>query len=87
MSDDTSMKALSGDFPTKAAAILAAGCDLVLHCNGVFEEMSGIASRTTALTGKSLDRAERALTYIRDRDRADETEIRAEFATYFDAVA
>ncbi|MDX8434032.1 MULTISPECIES: beta-N-acetylhexosaminidase [Mesorhizobium] len=87
MSDDTSMKALSGDFPAKAAAILAAGCDLVLHCNGVFEEMSGIASRTTALTGKPLERAERALTYIKDRDRANETEIRAEFATYFDAVA
>ncbi|TIW52348.1 MAG: glycoside hydrolase family 3 protein, partial [Mesorhizobium sp.] len=81
MSDDTSMKALSGDFPTKAAAILAAGC------NGVFEEMSGIASRTTALAGKSLERAERALSYIKDRDLANETEIRAEFATYFDAVA
>jgi len=87
MSDDTSMKALSGDFPTKAASILAAGCDLVLHCNGVFEEMSGIASRTTALSGKSLQRAERALTYIRNRDVADETAIRAEFATYFEAVA
>ncbi|RRI02358.1 beta-N-acetylhexosaminidase [Mesorhizobium tamadayense] len=87
MSDDTSMKALSGDFPTKAAAILAAGCDLVLHCNGVFEEMSGIASRTTALEGKSLARAERALTYIKDRDVADESAIRAEFATYFEAVA
>ncbi|NUS19183.1 MAG: glycoside hydrolase family 3 protein, partial [Mesorhizobium sp.] len=87
MSDDTSMKALSGDFPTKAASILAAGCDLVLHCNGVFEEMSGIASRTTALTGRSLQRAERALTYIKNRDVADETAIRAEFATYFEAVA
>ena len=59
MSDDTSMKALSGDFPTKAASILAAGCDLVLHCNGVFGEMAGIASRTTGLEGKSLQRAQR----------------------------
>ncbi|MBZ9668726.1 beta-N-acetylhexosaminidase [Mesorhizobium sp. ES1-3] len=87
MSDDTSMKALSGDFPTKAASILAAGCDLVLHCNGVFEEMAGIASRTTGLEGKSLERAKRAMTYISKRDAAEETEIRAEFATYFDAVA
>lgn len=87
MSDDTSMKALSGDFPTKAAAILAAGCDLVLHCNGVFEEMSGIASRTTPLEGKSLARAERALAYIKSRDAAEEAAIRAEFATYFEAVA
>ncbi|WP_421912684.1 beta-N-acetylhexosaminidase [Mesorhizobium sp.] len=87
VSDDTSMKALSGDFPTKAASILAAGCDLVLHCNGVFEEMVGIASRTKGLEGTSLHRADRALTYIKNRDRAEEAEIRAEFATYFEAVA
>ncbi|WP_027061156.1 beta-N-acetylhexosaminidase [Mesorhizobium loti] len=87
MSDDTSMKALSGDFPTKAASILAAGCDLVLHCNGVFEEMAGIASRTKGLEGQSLERAKRALTYIKKSDTVEETEIRAEFATYFDAVA
>lgn len=87
VSDDTSMKALSGDFPSKAASILAAGCDLVLHCNGVMEEMTGIASRTTALAGKSLERADRALSYIRERDAADEAQIRAEFANYFEAVA
>ena len=88
MSDDTSMKALSGDFPTKAAAILAAGCDIVLHCNGVMEEMAGIASRTTwRLKASRWSAPKRALTYIKDRDAADEAEIRAEFATYFDAVA
>ena len=87
MSDDTSMKALSGDFPTKAASILAAGCDLVLHCNGVMEEMAGIASRTTILTGKALERAERALDCIGAGDLKEEGGIRAEFAGYFDAVA
>ncbi|WP_353641287.1 beta-N-acetylhexosaminidase [Mesorhizobium sp. WSM2239] len=87
ISDDTSMKALSGDFPSKAAAIVAAGVDIVLHCNGVMEEMTGIASRTTGLEGKALERAERALNYIQERDQADEAEIRAEFATYFEAVA
>ncbi len=87
ISDDTSMKALSGDFSEKAAAILAAGCDLVLHCNGVMEEMKGIASRTTALAGKSLERAERAFGYIRSGDGLQEAAIRAEFANYFEAVA
>jgi len=87
ISDDTSMKALSGDFSDKAAAILAAGCDIVLHCNGVMEEMRGIVSRTVPLRGKSLERAERALTYIEKRDVASEADIRAEFAGYFDAVA
>jgi beta-N-acetylhexosaminidase len=87
ISDDTSMKALSGDFPSKAASILAAGCDLVLHCNGVMEEMAGIAARTTALSGKSLERAGRALACIGAGDAKDETGIRTEFAGYFEAVA
>lgn len=87
ISDDTSMKALSGDFPSKAASILAAGCDLVLHCNGDFEEMAGIASRTVGLEGTSLERANRALAHIGKRDKAKEDDIRDEFATYFEAVA
>ena len=86
ISDDTSMKALSGDFPSKAAAILAAGCDLVLHCNGVMEEMAGIASKTTALTGRSLERADTALSYITRGDETDEALVRDEFAKYFEAV-
>jgi beta-N-acetylhexosaminidase len=87
MSDDTSMKALSGDFPSKAAAILAAGCDIVLHCNGDMQEMAGIASRTKGLEGTAAERARRALAYIKDRDTAEEAELRAEFATYFREAA
>ncbi len=34
MTDDISMKALSGGFRERAEAALAAGCDVVLHCNG-----------------------------------------------------
>lgn len=87
VSDDTSMKALSGDFPSKSAAILAAGVDLVLHCNGVIEEMEGIASRALPLVGKSLERAEAALKAITAGDGHDEASIRAEFGHYFEAVA
>lgn len=87
MSDDTSMKALAGDFPSKAAAILDAGCDLVLHCNGVMAEMAGIASRTRLLEGRSLERAQAALRFIETRDDMAESEARAEFAVHFDAVA
>ncbi len=87
MSDDTSMKALSGDFPEKAAAILAAGCDMVLHCNGVMEEMKGIVSKVKPLAGRSLERANRALAAVTMRDVEQEQLVRAEFATYFEAVA
>jgi len=85
ISDDTSMKALSGDFPTKAASILAAGCDLVLHCNGVFEEMAGVASRTTGLEGKALGRANRAPAVSGEREGAGEADIREEFSAWFEA--
>jgi beta-N-acetylhexosaminidase len=87
MSDDISMKALSGDFATKAAAILAAGCDLVLHCNGVMEEMRAVAGKAMPLTGKPLERAERALAARREPDATVEAEARAEFAGYFEAAA
>ncbi len=87
ISDDTSMKALSGDFPDKAAAILAAGVDIVLHCNGVMEEMRGIVSKTVPLAGRSLERAERALDFITRRDAVAEADIRQEFAGYFETVA
>lgn len=43
MSDDLSMKALSGSMGELTKQTLAAGCDLVLHCNGKMEEMQLIA--------------------------------------------
>jgi beta-N-acetylhexosaminidase len=44
MSDDISMKALNQSFAIKTKAILEAGCDLVLHCNGEMTEMLEINS-------------------------------------------
>jgi beta-N-acetylhexosaminidase len=87
MSDDVSMKALSGDFATKAAAILAAGCDLVLHCNGVMEEMRAVAGATGPLSGKPLERADKALAARRRPDATAEAAARGEFAGYFEAAA
>ncbi|MDB5438050.1 MAG: beta-N-acetylhexosaminidase [Caulobacteraceae bacterium] len=61
MSDDLSMKALSGDFATRTRDSLAAGCDLVLHCNGLMDEMRPIAESCDALEGEALRRADAAL--------------------------
>jgi beta-N-acetylhexosaminidase len=41
--DDLSMAALGGKIETRAWDALQAGCDLVLHCNGIFDEMEAIA--------------------------------------------
>lgn len=87
MSDDVSMNALSGDFGARAEAILAAGCDLVLHCNGEMREMRAVAQRAPELSGKGAERAAGALAVRRDRDDMDEKRARAEFARYFEAIA
>ena len=57
MSDDLSMKALTGTYAARTQATLNSGCDLVLHCNGVMAEMAEIAAHTPALEGDSLRRA------------------------------
>ncbi len=61
MSDDLSMEALSGDLRDRAEASLAAGCDVVLHCNGSMAEMTRVASATGALEAKAATRAMAAL--------------------------
>jgi beta-N-acetylhexosaminidase len=61
VSDDLSMRALGGSFADRAAGALAAGCDLVLHCNGDMAEMAeiaGAASRLTPAARRRVDRAE-----------------------------
>jgi beta-N-acetylhexosaminidase len=61
LSDDLSMRALSGGFRERTAAALAAGCDLVLHCNGDAAEMAAVAEALPELSSAAqvrLDRAE-----------------------------
>ena len=61
MSDDLSMKALGGDFASRARASLAAGCDVVLHCNGDLDEMQAVIAGTRELSGPAARRAKAAL--------------------------
>jgi beta-N-acetylhexosaminidase len=61
ISDDISMGALEGAIGKRAEAALAAGCDLVLHCNGKLAEMEEVAAaaRPVSAAGRArLDRAE-----------------------------
>lgn len=61
MTDDLSMKALSGTMAEKVRASLDAGVDMVLHCNGVLPEMEEVAAAAGPLRGKALARAKAAL--------------------------
>lgn len=60
MTDDLSMHALEGPMGARAATALAAGCDVVLHCNGRIEEMEPVAANTPRLAGQALARARAA---------------------------
>jgi beta-N-acetylhexosaminidase len=61
MSDDISMGALSGTIGERTRAALAAGCDLVLHCNGRLDEMRMVAADAPELSGKAAARTDAAL--------------------------
>jgi hypothetical protein len=61
MTDDICMNALGGPIAARAAAALAAGCDVVLHCSGDLAEMVQVATQTPRLAGRAADRALRAL--------------------------
>lgn len=60
MCDDLDMAALSGTLPERARAVISAGCDVVLHCSGVIEDMVKVAAATPELNGKALRRFEAA---------------------------
>jgi beta-N-acetylhexosaminidase len=66
VSDDLSMRALSGSIAERARASFAAGCDLALHCNGNMEEMVAVATVAPYLEGKALKRFEAALAQLQE---------------------
>jgi beta-N-acetylhexosaminidase len=78
MSDDVSMNALAGSIAERTRAILAAGCDMVLHCNGKLDEMREVARETPELSGKALERASRALASRKAPQVFDRVKARAE---------
>jgi beta-N-acetylhexosaminidase len=65
LSDDLSMAALEGNRATRAKATLAAGCDVVLHCNGSLAEMREIAAVIAPLSADSAQRVARARARLR----------------------
>ena len=60
MSDDLSMKALTGPMRARAQAVIAAGSDVALHCNGDMVEMIEVAKGVPQLSHLALKRFERA---------------------------
>jgi beta-N-acetylhexosaminidase len=78
MSDDVSMNALAGSIAERTRAIIGAGCDMVLHCNGRLDEMREVARETPELSGNALERAKRALASRQPPQAFDRLAARAE---------
>jgi beta-N-acetylhexosaminidase len=80
MSDDLSMRALSGTLAQRARAVIAAGCDIVLHCNGSLEERRAVAAEVPPLAGEARRRVHAAQAARRAPAALDLDEARATFA-------
>ena len=79
MSDDISMGALSGSIEARSRAAIAAGCDLVLHCNGKLDEMQAVASAVPTLAGEAAARSDAALDQRGQPSQHEPDELRAEW--------
>ena len=86
MSDDVSMNALAGSIAERTRAIVDAGCDMVLHCNGKLDEMRDVARETPELAGEALQRASRALASRKQPAPFDRQAGRAELEALMDRV-
>lgn len=64
MSDDLGMHALSGGFGERAAGVIAAGCDIALHCSGDMAEMEAVAGALAPISAAGYDRLERAMATV-----------------------
>lgn len=87
MSDDLSMQALQGCIAERTKASFEAGCDIVLHCNGVLSEMEEIAAVCEVLDGQSMARADAALQQMHEPDEIDVDAMRSELNKLLEAGA
>lgn len=71
MTDDISMKALSGSLAENSRAALDAGCDVILYCNGSLSARREVAAAAGAMTTAAQTRAERALKACKTPDDID----------------
>ena len=79
MTDDISMEALSGDVAARSRASIAAGCDVVLHCNGDSREMIAVAQAAGPMSAAAQARGEAALAMRKPPTPVDISALRSEF--------
>ncbi|WP_293447135.1 glycoside hydrolase family 3 N-terminal domain-containing protein [Planktotalea sp.] len=78
MTDDISMKALTGSLGELSRLSIDAGCDVVLHCNGKMDEMEEVAAASGAMNADAQRRADAALACRRTPDPVDISDLHAQ---------
>lgn len=71
LSDDIGMAALSGPLSERAADVIGAGCDLVLHGSGRIDESEAVAGALGPIGGDGRERLDRAMTRIAGKASAE----------------
>ncbi|MEX0298811.1 MAG: beta-N-acetylhexosaminidase [Kordiimonas sp.] len=79
ISDDLSMKALSGNIEDLAAETLAAGCDLALHCNGKLDEMQAIAAAIPDIAPQLETRIAKLIRTVEQAGAPDRADLRRRY--------
>ncbi len=87
MTDDLSMHALSGAMEDRVRLALAAGCDVILHCNGELEEMQAIAGAVPLLNPHSKARLTHAWQFFKAPEVMDAEQSEAELAELLGQLA
>ncbi len=78
LTDDLSMKALSGNFTQRCKKSIAAGCDILLHCNGKMEEMTQVASASPLLSKDAKKRLEKSLSSTKSKTKINKKKVLSE---------
>jgi beta-N-acetylhexosaminidase len=87
MSDDIGMGALGGTVASRGAAAIAAGCDVVLHCNATLPEREAMAGAVGRMSEAARLRGDRALRARRNPQPIDIPAAEAELAALLDGQA
>jgi beta-N-acetylhexosaminidase len=86
LSDDIGMDALSGTPGERCAAMLQAGCDIVLECSGDIDVMRATAKTAAPLTDAASERLARALAQIHPPDEFNADRATARLEKLIDAT-
>ncbi len=86
ISDDITMGALRGGVGERVEAILEAGCDAVLHCDGNLADMREAAAAATPLDAASVARLARAADRLGAEENIDFRRIDREVDTLIECV-